>query len=54
LDLDKVKKQAQEEYEEELFRDEVEKYKNKLRQKRSLWDKVFPYKILFVKKGGLL
>ncbi len=50
LDFEKVKEIAQRELDEELFREEVEKYKTKLRNKRSLWDMVFPWKLLIVKK----
>lgn len=42
--------QATREYEEELFRGAIEKYKQKLREKRSIWDKIFPWKIIIVKK----
>ena len=51
MNLELVKKQALLELEEEQFREEVEKYKTKLREHRSIWDKLFPYKILIIKKG---
>lgn len=51
MDLEKVKNQAQKEIDEERFREEVEKYKEKLKTKRSFWDRLFPYKIIFIKKG---
>lgn len=45
-----IKAQAEKELQEEYFREAVEKYKEKLRNKRSVWDIVFPYRILIVKK----
>ena len=53
MDIEKIKKQAWKEYEYEMFRDAVEKYKSRIKTKRSLWDKIFPYKILIVKKEEL-
>ena len=50
MDISKVKEQAEKELNEELFRKAVDEMKDKLRQKRSLWDKIFPYKIIFVRK----
>jgi hypothetical protein len=50
MDMEKIKQQAITEIEEEDFRAAVEKYKLKLRTKRSIWDRVFPYKIIFIKK----
>lgn len=50
LDVEAIKKQAQAELEEEQFRAAVEEYKEKLRNKRSFWDIIFPYKIVFLKK----
>lgn len=43
--------QAKKEFQEELFKNEVERYKKILREKKSFWDMVFPYKLLLVKKG---
>lgn len=53
MNLDDVKKQAQKELDEEYFKEAVEKYKIKLKTKRSIWDKVFPYKIMLIKKEKL-
>lgn len=50
MELEYIKAQAKKEIEEELFRDAVDKYKEKLRNKKSIWDRVLPYKILIVKK----
>lgn len=50
MEIDKIKNQAIKEIEEEDFRKEVEKYKERLKNKQSFWDKVFPYKILIIKK----
>lgn len=49
--MEDVIKQAKLEYEQEKFREAVEKYKVKLRTKRSFWDRVFPYKIIILRKG---
>lgn len=49
-DIEQIKRQALAEYEHELFRAAVEKYKEKLRQKRSLWDRIFPFRIIVVRK----
>lgn len=50
LDFEAIKRQAEEEYQQELFRFAVEKYKEKLRAHVSIWDKLFPWKILIIKK----
>lgn len=42
---------AKAEFEQELFREAVEKYKQKLREKKSIWDLIFPFKIIIVRKG---
>lgn len=52
MDIEKVKQQAMFEIKEEDFRKEVEKVKQKIRSKCSFWDKVFPYKVLIIKKEG--
>ncbi len=46
-------KQAHFELEQEQFREAVEKYKQKLREKRTLWDKLFPWRVVFIRKGEL-
>ena len=42
--------QAKAEYEAEKFREAVEKYKEKLRQKRTVWDRLFPWRIVIVRR----
>lgn len=49
MDLVEVKKQAEKEFQEELFKEAVVKYKQKLRTKSSFWD-FFPYRLLIIKK----
>lgn len=53
MDIEKVKKQAKKEFEEEQFRVAVDEYKNRLKQKSLRWSKIFPYKILIVRKDIL-
>jgi len=43
--------QAKKEIQEEDFREAVELQKKKLREKKTLWDKIWPWKILVIKKG---
>lgn len=50
-ELAEIKLQAERELKEELFREAVEKYKTKLREKRSFWDRIFPWKIIVIRKG---
>ena len=50
LDAESIVKQAKQEHDEELFREAVELHKAKLREKKSLWDTLFPYKIIIVRK----
>lgn len=50
MDIEDVKRQAHLEYEQELFREAVEKYKQKLRERRSWWDRIFPWRIIIVRK----
>ena len=52
MNIDKIKKKALEEIKDEDFRTAVEKYKQKLRNKKSLLDVLFPYKIIIIKKGA--
>lgn len=51
MDLNKIREQAQKELEEERYRAAVDKEKERLRNKKSLWDRIFPYKIIILKKG---
>lgn len=51
IDIENVKQQALQELYEEKYRMAVEAEKQKLRIKpKSLWDRLFPYKIVFIKK----
>jgi len=50
MNLEAVKLQAKKELEEEKFRLAVEQYKVKLRKRRPLWDRVFPWKIIILRK----
>lgn len=51
MNIDKIKKQAKQEYDYEVFREQVELYKQKLRTKKSFFKKIFPYKILIIKEN---
>ncbi len=55
MNLDNVIEQAEIELKEEEFRQAVEVYKVKLRrkQKESLLSKLFPYKIVFIRRDKL-
>lgn len=50
IDVKEVTKQAQKELDEEAFREAVEKAKVKIRNQKSLMRRLFPYKIVFIKK----
>ncbi|MHC4616790.1 MAG: hypothetical protein ACYTEQ_03455 [Planctomycetota bacterium] len=50
LDMTEVRRQAQEEYQQELFKAAVESQKQKLRERRSFWDRIFPFRIVIVRK----
>lgn len=51
IDLQEVILQAKKELKEEQFRLAVDKEKERLRNKRSLWDVVFPWRIVIIRKG---
>lgn len=53
MNVDKIKEQAEKEIEFEDFRKAVNKYKEKLRFKKTFFDKIFPYKITIIRKGKL-
>lgn len=53
MNLEEVKKQALKELEDEEFRRAVEQYKIKL-QKQTIWDRIFPWKLVIIKKEKLL
>jgi hypothetical protein len=48
-DIERIRHQATVEFEHELFRAAVDKYKEKLR-KRSWFDRIFPWRIVFIRK----
>lgn len=50
MNLEQIKRQAEEEFKHELFREAVEKYKAKLRQRKTLWDRIFPWRIIILRK----
>lgn len=50
MDIEKIKKQAQIEIYEEDFAEAVRDYKVKIRTRKSLFDKIFPWKILIIRK----
>jgi hypothetical protein len=50
MNLEKIKQQAQKEINEELFRNAVEKEKERIRKKQTFWDKLIPFKIIVIKK----
>lgn len=50
VDMGNVKKVAQAELEDEEFHREVEKMKIKLKEKKTFWDRIFPWEILIIKK----
>ena len=41
---------AEKEYREECFRSAVELYKQKLRERKSVWDRIIPFKVIIVRK----
>lgn len=51
MDVTEIKKQAEEELRHERFRELVDKEKEKLKTKRSIWQRIFPYRIYFIKLG---
>lgn len=50
MDVELIKKTAQAELEHEIFRRAVAQHKERLRKKKSLWDIIFPWKIIIVRK----
>ena len=50
MSFETIKRQAQIEFEHEQYRAAVEAYKVKLRTKRSVWDRLFPWRIVFVRR----
>lgn len=50
MDIEEVKKQAELEIKTEDFRAAVDKYKEKLRNRKGLWNRLFPWKIIIIRK----
>ncbi len=46
MDLEDVKAQAEKEFEQEKFREKVEMEKIRLRKRRSIWVKIWPWKLV--------
>ncbi len=53
MNIEEIKKQAKAELVEETFRKQVELYKEKLRNKKTIWDRIFPYKVIILKKENV-
>jgi len=51
--IELIKKTAKEELEHDLFLEAVKEYKAKLKSYRPFWDKLFPFKIIFIRKERL-
>lgn len=52
MDIEKIKKTALKEHQEELFREEVELYKEKLRAEK-WWHRLIPFVIVIKKRKKL-
>ena len=50
MDVDEITKIAKKELAEEAFREAVEKKKTEIRLSNTFWMRVFPYKLLFVRR----
>ncbi len=50
MNMEAIKKQAELELAAEDFNVAVEKYKVKLRSKKTVWDRVWPFKIIILRK----
>lgn len=50
MDIELIKKQAHLEVQQELFRIAVEKYKQKIREYKPFWHRIFPYKIILLRR----
>lgn len=53
MNIEAIKAQAEQEYQAELFREAVEIYKDKLRRRKRLWDRLFPWRIIIVRKPNV-
>lgn len=49
-ELENIKSIAIQEVQLEIKRAAIEKYKKKLREHKTFWDWLFPYKIIFIRK----
>lgn len=50
MNVKEIELQARKELDEELFREQVEKHKEYLKSKKTIWDTLFPYRIIIIKK----
>lgn len=50
IDPKEIMKQAEAEIREEQFRAAVELAKAKIRKRRPFWDRVFPWRVVFISK----
>ena len=50
MDTAEIKKIAEAELNEEKQREEIEKIKVKLRNKKSFWHKVMPFKVVIIRR----
>jgi len=53
MNIDEIKQQAELEFAQEQFRAAIDKYKEKLRLKRSMWDRLFPWRVIIVRKSDV-
>lgn len=51
MNPDHIRRVALYEYRHEMFRLAVDRYRERLRTRRTLWDMLFPYKVLVIRKG---
>jgi len=51
LNFEEIKKQAAQEIYEEKFRAAVEQEKERIKKRKNIFDILFPYSIIFVKKS---
>lgn len=49
-EMKSIREQAEKEFKEERRREEIEKIKIKLREHKPFWQKVFPFKIVIVRR----
>lgn len=50
FDIEEIKAEAQKQLEKEMFDEAVEKYKEKLKNRKPFWGKLFPWKIVVIRK----